>query len=197
MTTLRLFAVAAIAGATIATSPAIQAPRETTHQVALADFATRIYRYIDLRGLVMVTVPGLQVSPDPATIRRASDDLAAALRAARAGARQGDIFPPPIAAAFRAIVAGACDEDARALLAGVIEELDVPMPPATVHGRWPIGTPVPTMPPDLLAALPRLPEWLEYRFVNRDLVLIDIDANLFLDFVPDAIPPLTAAAARQ
>jgi hypothetical protein len=48
--------------------------------------------------------------------------------------------------------------------------------------------PLPTMPPDLLAALPRLPPGLEYRFINRDLVLRDLDANLIIDFVPEAIP---------
>jgi hypothetical protein len=44
------------------------------------------------------------------------------------------------------------------------------------------------MPPDLLARLPRLPRGLEYRFVNHDLVLRDIDANLIIDVVPEAIP---------
>ena len=47
---------------------------------------------------------------------------------------------------------------------------------------------MPTMPPELLAALPRLPPELEYRFIDRDLVLRDIDANLIIDFVPEAIP---------
>jgi hypothetical protein len=36
-----------------------------------------------------------------------------------------------------------------------------------------------------------LPEELEYRFINRDLVLYDGHANLIVDFVRDAIPPTT------
>jgi hypothetical protein len=194
MSTLRLFAIAAVSGATIVAGPAIQAPGQTTHQTALADFATRVQAYTDLRGLVLVTVPGLQVSADVAAIRHASDAQAAAIRNARAGARQGDIYSPAIASAFRAILAADCDEDYRALLAEINEELDAPLPRAAVHGRWLAGAPVPTMPPDLLAALPRLPESLQYRFINRDLVLVDLDANLIVDLVPEAIPSLTAVA---
>ena len=49
------------------------------------------------------------------------------------------------------------------------------------------------MPVDLLAALPRLPCEVQYRFMTRDLVLIDIDANLIVDFIPDAIPATTTS----
>jgi hypothetical protein len=59
-----------------------------------------------------------------------------------------------------------------------------------VNGRWP-GEALPTMPPRLLAKLPVLPSGLQYRFVNRDLVLWDSQADLVIDIIPDAIPPLT------
>jgi hypothetical protein len=47
------------------------------------------------------------------------------------------------------------------------------------------------MPPRLLAKLPVLPSGLQYRFVDRDLVLWDSQADLVVDIIPDAIPPLT------
>jgi len=40
-----------------------------------------------------------------------------------------------------------------------------------------------TMPPDVLAALPKLPENLEYRFVGNRLILLDVEAHLVVDFV--------------
>ena len=43
------------------------------------------------------------------------------------------------------------------------------------------------MPPNLLAALPDLPEDLEYRIVNRDLILHDIDANIVVDVIDNAV----------
>ena len=35
-----------------------------------------------------------------------------------------------------------------------------------VNGRYPDDVPVSTMPPQVLAALPKLPEELEYRFIR-------------------------------
>jgi hypothetical protein len=43
-------------------------------------------------------------------------------------------------------------------------------------------------PPPVLFGLPRLPEELQYRFVGRDLVLVDVEANLVVDVLPDAFP---------
>jgi len=44
--------------------------------------------------------------------------------------------------------------------------------------------------PALLAALPALPEELEYRFVGWDLVLVDTHADLVVDILKDALPGL-------
>jgi hypothetical protein len=43
------------------------------------------------------------------------------------------------------------------------------------------------VPPNLLAALPELPDDVNYRFLGRDLVLHDTRANIILDEIPDAI----------
>jgi hypothetical protein len=40
-----------------------------------------------------------------------------------------------------------------------------------------------------LDVLPELPEELEYRFAGRDLVLIDIHAELVVDVLRRALPP--------
>ena len=57
-----------------------------------------------------------------------------------------------------------------------------------------VGLPIPaaaqmaTMPPSLLATLPRLPAALEYRVVGNTLVLRDVEAGLIIDFIPAAVP---------
>jgi hypothetical protein len=56
-----------------------------------------------------------------------------------------------------------------------------------VNAKYPEGTPLPTMPPNLLVRLPPLPEELEYRIIGKDLILRDADANLIVDFIPGAI----------
>jgi hypothetical protein len=68
--------------------------------------------------------------------------------------------------------------------------VDHPIVPPRVNERWP-ATVFAMMPPDVLNALPALPEELEYRFVHRDLVLYDAHADLIVDIVSDAIPPIT------
>jgi hypothetical protein len=191
MITTCFLAVALLAGATAAT-PALQTPVEMPHQAAFADFTRRVQAYIDIRDRAARTVPPLKVSADPAEIWRASNALAFAILTARADARQGDLFSPDIAAAFRIAGNGGCHGRYAELIALITDELESPLPAPAVHARWSMGAPLPTMPPDLLAALPRLPAGLEYRFMNRDLVLHDVDANLIVDFVPDAIPSTTS-----
>jgi hypothetical protein len=58
-----------------------------------------------------------------------------------------------------------------------------------VNGDYPSAAPLATVPPMLLAQLPRLPEEVEYRFFDRHLILLDVDANLIVDYIPNALPP--------
>ena len=190
---LRLLAVTLVS-LLIVPSMAAQTPGTCDSALRL-DLERRVLAYVELRDRVARTVPPMRTLPDPGEIRRRSDLLASAIQDARAGARRGDIFTPEIAALLRRAIRGACDDDVALLIALVSEELESPLPWPGIHGRWPGGVPLPTMPPDLLAALPPLPAGLEYRFLNRALVLRDIDANLILDFVPDAIPAITPAGS--
>ena len=157
-------------------------------RATLADFQRRIGAYLELRAEATSAVLPFEVTADVAAIQRTVDKIAIGIRLSRADARRGDIFSPEIAALLRRAVRESCHERFAELLAVINEDWETPLPAAVVHGRWPEGIPFPTMPPYLLAALPRLPPELEYRFINRDLVLRDIDANLIIDFVPEAIP---------
>jgi hypothetical protein len=56
-----------------------------------------------------------------------------------------------------------------------------------VNAKYPQDQPLPTVPPNVLAALPKLPEELEYRIVKKDLILRDVHANLIVDYIPNAI----------
>ena len=61
------------------------------------------------------------------------------------------------------------------------------IPAAKVNGKWP-GPAMTVMPVTVLCQLPPLPEELEYRFVNRALVLWDAHADVIVDVMPDALP---------
>lgn len=57
-----------------------------------------------------------------------------------------------------------------------------------VNQMYPPTQPLVTFPAGLLRALPKLPRELEYRLVQRNLILRDIEANLIIDFIPAAMP---------
>lgn len=159
----------------------------------LADFDRRIQAYIGLHRRLEGPLPPLKVSSNPFEIQQARDALGEAIRRARADAKQGDIFTAPIAAVFRRLVKDGCRARFTELLEIVNEEVEHPIVPPRVNERWSATAPFCLMPPDVLNALPALPEELEYRFLNRDLILYDSHANLIVDFITDAIPPTTGS----
>jgi hypothetical protein len=156
----------------------------------LADFTARLDQYVALRSKADDSAPPLRKTADSAKITDAQQAVAERIGAARAGAKQGDIFTPEIAAVFRRLIRPETkDADTKALLS---EKKDQPKP-GTVP-LWKVGMPYPdkeplaTMPPEVLARLPRLPKDVEYRFVTKHLILRDVRANTIIDFMPHAIP---------
>jgi hypothetical protein len=139
-------------------------------------FDQNISQYMALRRQVELRTPEPHVSGDRDEIGRAADAFAEALRAARPAAKPGDIFTPAIAADFkrRPCFASTHEDDGRSPAAVVNRRFDWRGAEAT--------------PPALIAGLPLLPEELQYRIVNCDLVLVDIVAGLVIDVVPRAHP---------
>ncbi|HEX5215577.1 MAG TPA: hypothetical protein VFV98_08955 [Vicinamibacterales bacterium] len=155
----------------------------------LADFNDRVKGYLALRDKVDGDAPPLEPTRDPGKIEAAQKTLAALIRNARAGAKQGDIFAPEIEKTLRALlrpeVKGAAGAQAKA------EILDVkPMVELKVNAEYPSAEPVSTVPPTVLQALPPLPKdaGLEYRFVRKHMILLDTRANLIVDYLLNAIP---------
>jgi hypothetical protein len=155
----------------------------------LEDFGERVDRYMDIRKRAAKDAPPLKETDDPARIEAAQDSRAALIRAVRADAKPGDIFTAEIRHRFRLLLApdleGEDGRDAKRVLRD-----DAPAPgavPLEVNARYPEGAPLPTVPATLLMNLPQLPEGLEYRIIGKDLVLLDSDANLIVDYIRNAI----------
>jgi hypothetical protein len=174
-----------------APGPAAQstAPKTNPDAEVLVDFKKRIDEYMALHDKLEKESPPLKETKDAAKIKASQDVLAMKIREARKGARQGDIFTPEIRQLFRRLmspeVKGA---EGRATRAAITEEShEVKSVPLKVNAKYPDNAPVMTVPPNILAALPKLPEDLEYRFVSRTMILLDTHANVIVDFVPNAI----------
>jgi hypothetical protein len=184
-----------IALATVALSRTTnEAPRleaqATSDAHVLADFQLRVQQYVELHRRLEGPVPTVAVSEDWAEIKAAIDALASKICAARKDARRGDIFTAEIERLFRRRIREClegCNIDE--LLATLNEDNppDLVLTPR-VNGRWPEEASFGPMPPTLLAGLPPLPDELQYRFMNRDLVLWDMHANVIVDFIRTAMP---------
>ena len=57
-----------------------------------------------------------------------------------------------------------------------------------INGPYPEKQPLETAPPKVLASLPPLPKDLDYRFVDKHLILRDSRANTIIDYIPNAMP---------
>jgi len=148
-----------------------------------ADFSARIWHYFELRSELEEGLPVLTVTDDPREIRRAQRALAKRIRDAREDAREGDIFTPAIAVEFREVLQLEMDADTWASIMD-----DNPGEFSNrINGTYSGKRPLSTVPPNILARLPRLPDDVQYRFVGRHLILHDTRANLILDRIPYAI----------
>jgi hypothetical protein len=163
--------------------PAVNADAAT-----LADFKQRLNKYIELQKDVADDSPPLKETSDPAKIDAAQEVLGAKLRAARMDAKPGDIFTPQVRALFRRLMYPELKgEDGPETKEAIAGDDGPPKVPLKVNAKYPETQPLPTVPPNLLARLPQLPEDVEYRIVGKNLILRDVDANIIVDFMPNAI----------
>jgi hypothetical protein len=164
-------------------------PAVNPNAAAMAEFKARVDKYAELHERLARGAADQKETAKPAEIDAAKKALAAKIRAARADARQGDIFTPDIRPVFRRLLApelkGEDGRDTKAVLKD-----DAPAPgtvPFKVNAPYPQDQPTPTVPANLLLTLPSLPAPLEYRVVGQHLILLDTAAGLVVDYILNAI----------
>jgi hypothetical protein len=147
------------------------------------DFTARVSSYYALRSQLQRGLPSLKVTDHPAEIRSSQFALAERIRVARHGAKPGEIFTPTIRVEFRKVLSQVIDANTL----GAIMDDNPGRLSHHINATYPEGEPFSTMPPNILAALPRLPDDIHYRFLGRELILLDTAANVILDRIPCAI----------
>jgi hypothetical protein len=155
----------------------------------LADFNARLDTYVKKQRALLKHDPVAE-DATPAEIKARQDTLAAQLRTIRRNAKQGEIFTPQVAALLKRLMYPELKGPDRLETKQALTEEDGEF--AEVHlkvnARWPDSEPLTTTPANLLANLPQLPKDVEYRISNkRHLVLRDVDANIIVDFIYNAI----------
>ena len=162
---------------------------------ALKDFQKEVQEYVHLHKKQLAKLG----PPEPADAQgslAAQKALAAAIRDKRDHAKQGDVFERAVQPVFRRLIGeelkGPIALPAREAVreGNPKHEAGAVQVPLRINGDYPTGAPLSTVPPSVLLSLPELPEPLEYRFVGRDLILLDSVAGLIVDFLPAAAPRL-------
>lgn len=156
----------------------------------LAAFKASTEAYDRLRKDLETKAPPLKKTDDPAEIARAEQALAQQIRVARAQAKPGDIFTPATQALFRRLLRPTMKGDEGVENRISLQE-DAPSPaniPFKVNAAYPKEQPLSTVPPDVLKALPPLPEPLQYRFAGKHLLLYCTRGALIVDYMLNAIP---------
>ena len=151
------------------------------------DFIERVDDYMKLHEKIQKQGSRQKQRDDVGENLVAQQALAMRIRFARHDARPGDVFTPPIAMALRR----ALDPQLRGVAAHETRESireDAPeVFVLVVNGNYPAGASRSTMPANVLKILPSLPPDLEYRIVDTHLVLMDVDANIVVDYVLDVM----------
>lgn len=164
-------------------------PQTNPTAAALADFDARTKAYVTLHRKLANETGEIDETKNPRQITEREVALGKLIRAARAQARRGDIFTPAVEALFKRIIRDEFARRSPRVRTDRREDQDelADFTP-TVNQVYPSTQPLVTFPAGLLRVLPKLPRELEYRLVQRNLILRDIEANLIIDFIPAATP---------
>jgi hypothetical protein len=165
-------------------------PDVTTDAAAMADFKKRVDEYVDMHKTLAMGDAKPGATADPAKISATKAALAARMQATRVKAQQGDIFTPAIRPVFRRLLTPELKGEDGGDTKDVLKD-DAPPPsavPFKVNAQYPEKLPLPTVPANVLLALPALPAPLEYRIVGRHVLLLDTTTDLVVDYLLNVIP---------
>jgi hypothetical protein len=155
----------------------------------VADFEARVKQYLDLREKVAGKPP--KPTDNSQEIVARQRELAGKIRVAHAGAKQGEIFTPQIAEYFRYQIASSLEGPHGTGIVSSLRHAEPVKMELQINQSYPEHVPLQSTPPTLLLNLPELPDGLEYRILDRELVLRDSEANIVVDYVPNALPDVT------
>jgi hypothetical protein len=152
-------------------------------------FEQRAKAYAKMREQVEAQMPKLSKEAKPEEIETHKKQFQERVRAARAGAKQGEVFTPEAATFIRAIIKdefkGKDKLEFRDTVLRESENKDVPL---RVNYPYPESQELLEMPATLLMRLPQLPKQLRYRFVRSNLLLVDRENGLIVDYMTKALP---------
>lgn len=160
----------------------------TADKTAIQTFEKQVKDYVQLRDKVKANAPKLSKDSTPEQIQAYRTALEQSLRTERAGAKRGDIFRTETADYIRRTLKTEFQGKDRQELRETMFETEVQGVVLRVNYPYAQSAELSEMPATLLAKLPQLPKEVRYRFVGRNMLLVDRESNVIIDYMPDALP---------
>jgi len=165
--------------------PVVVSPAD---KAAIDVFEKQVKDYIELRNKVRANVPKLSKDSTPEQIHAYRTALELSLRNARPNAKRGEFFLPATADFIRRTLKTEFQGQDRKELREQIFETETQGVVLRVNYPYAQTAELSEMPATLLTKLPQLPKELRYRFVGRNMLLVDRESDLILDVMPNALP---------
>ena len=193
ITTLALVVLFAAVDASVAQStqsaalapPAVVSPAD---KAAIDTFEKQVKAYVEMRNKLRENAPKLSKDSTPEQIHAYRTTLEQSLRNARANAKRGEVFRPEAADYIRRTLKIEFQGKDRQELREKIFETELQGVVLRVNYPYAQTAEYSEMPATLLAKLPQLPKEVRYRFVGRNMLLVDRESDVIIDFMPDALP---------
>ena len=160
-----------------------------TDKQTITTFEKRVKEYVTLRNQVKEKLP-VKISKDstPEQIHAYMTSFEDGVRAARSGAKRGEIFLPEVSTYIRNVLREEFKGKDKVELRKTILQAETAGVPVRVNYPYPEQKEFTEMPPTLLRKLPQLPQEIRYRFVGTNLLLVDRENNVIVDYMPNALP---------
>jgi len=178
-----------IAAPARAQARATQAPLSAADKRVVTAFEKRVKEYAKLRERIEGRMPKLSKDARPEQIEAHKKTFQQRVSAARATAKPGQLFRPDVAKLIRATIKDEFKgKERQELRQEVLVEADNKAVAVRVNQPYPETQEMLEMPPTLLLRLPQLPKQVKYRFVGRNMLLVDRENGLIIDYMTDALP---------
>jgi hypothetical protein len=173
-----------------------QESEAATDAKALQIFNDRLQSYVKVHRQVeeQFNLSHMKPTHSIAKIQQRQHGMAQHIRELRASAHDGTIFIPEVKAYFTRALASAYQANSEGILASLSCVSDVVEQKLAANDVYPDTWDYNAMPPTILLHIPQLPAELEYRIVNRDLIIRDVEASVIVDVLRDVITLPTGSA---
>ena len=154
----------------------------------ITEFESQAKEYSRLRESLEEKLPKMPKEATAEQIEAHKLTFQKEVQQARVNARQGEIFTLEAARLIRTIIKTEFSGKDGAELRKKVLEAETKGVTVKVNLPYPDSKEQVEMPPALLLVLPQLPKQLRYRFVGTNLLLVDRENGLIVDYLTNALP---------